>query len=256
MEQEKVINELKNLILEGEQKVLSTKKNPPSNVITSTSVDRPVFTGWHTRVLAFLRLILPEDSDFIQQLLMLNKNTYNNACSCVEVLRSFLEYYEKGFLNNNNEPEIIVDNIIRRIFSRFHRIVRQIRSRYNNRPTIDVNDEYDVQDLLHVILQLYFDDIRCEEWTPSYAGKSSRMDFLLKKEKIVIEVKKTRQGLSDKEVADQLIIDVDRYKVHPDCCKMICFVYDPEGRIANPKGLMNDLNGQHQGFAEIVVEPY
>ena len=40
---------------------------------------------------------------------------------------------------------------------------------------------------------LYFDDIRAEEWTPSYAGKCARVDFLLKNEKIVIEVKKTRK---------------------------------------------------------------
>jgi REase_DpnII-MboI len=64
--------------------------------------------------------------------------------------------------------------------------------------------EYDVQDLLHALLHLYCDDIRTEEWTPSYAGASSRMDFLLKKEKIVVEVKKTRQGLDAREVGEQL----------------------------------------------------
>ena len=76
-----------------------------------------------------------------------------------------------------------------------------------------------------------------------------------KNEKIVIEVKKTRQGLTDRELGDQLIIDVDRYKVHPDCEKLICFVYDPEGRIGNPTGVMNDLNTRHQGFAEVIIEP-
>ena len=82
--------------------------------------------------------------------------------------------------------------------------------------------------LLHALLLLYFDDVRAEEWTPSYAGKSSRMDFLLKNERVVIEVKKTRQGLADKELGDQLIIDVDRYKVHPDCKRLICFVIADE----------------------------
>lgn len=43
-----------------------------------------------------------------------------------------------------------------------------------------LEDEYDVQDLPHALLLLYFDDVRAEEWTPSYAGKSARMDFLLK----------------------------------------------------------------------------
>jgi len=53
------------------------------------------------------------------------------------------------------------------------------------------------------LLKIYFDDIRTEEWTPSRAGKASRMDFLLKKEKCVIEVKKTRKTLKGKEVGDE-----------------------------------------------------
>jgi len=80
--------------------------------------------------------------------------------------------------------------ILESVFNRFHQVARQLRSRYNSRVTIDVTDEYDVQDLLHALLKVYFDDIRPEEWTPSYAGSSGKMDFLLKEEQIVIEVKK------------------------------------------------------------------
>lgn len=87
--------------------------------------------------------------------------------------------------------------------------------RHNRRETLIITDEYDVQDLLHALLKLYFDDVRPEEWTPSYAGKSARMDFSLKKEKTVIEVKMTRESLSDKEIGDQLIVDVERYSSHP-----------------------------------------
>jgi hypothetical protein len=82
------------------------------------------------------------------------------------------------------------------------------------------------------------------------------MDFLLKEEQIVIEVKKTRVGLNDKELGRQLIEDKERYKQHPDCKKLVCFVYDPEGRINNPKGLQNDLNRQENEFdVEIVIKP-
>jgi len=38
----------------------------------------------------------------------------------------------------------------------------------------------DVQDFLHAILKLYFDDIRTEEWHHSFAASYSRTDFLLK----------------------------------------------------------------------------
>lgn len=129
------------------------------------------------------------------------------------------------------------------IMDRFHSVVMQIRKRYASRETIDVNDEYDVQDLFHSLLKLYFSDVRPEEWNPSYAGGSSRSDFLLPEINTIIEVKKTRQSMSDKDLGEQLIIDIAKYKKHPQCSSLICFVYDPEGRISNPRGIENDLNG-------------
>jgi len=69
------------------------------------------------------------------------------------------------------------------------------------------------------------------------------MDFLLKQEKVVVEVKMTRKGLGGKQVADQLIVDIARYyKGHPDCERLVCFVYDPDGRITNPTAIENDLS--------------
>lgn len=141
------------------------------------------------------------------------------------------------------------------IFENFHKVVRKLKNRYNNRNTINIEDEYDVQDLLFAILQMFFRDIRKEEWTPSYAGNSSRVDFLLKEEKVVIEVKKTRKGMKDKDLGEQVIIDISKYKVHPDCQRLICFVYDPEGRIINPEGIIKDLEEDNEGFVKIYINP-
>lgn len=146
--------------------------------------------------------------------------------------------------------------ILRRIFSRFHLVVRELRNRHASRTTLDVEDEYDVQDLLSALLILHFDDIRPEEWTSSYAGQSARMDFLLKNEKIVIEVKMTRKGLDDKEIGNQLIIDIERYKNHPDCDTLICFIYDPIGRIRNNQGLTTDLQKKSSSQLKIIVMIY
>jgi hypothetical protein len=142
------------------------------------------------------------------------------------------------FIEENVQPTVILE----KVFSRFHQFARQLRDRHNSRVTIDVKDEYDVQDLMHALLRIYFDDIRPEEWTPSYAGSSSRMDFLLKDEQLVVEVKKTRDALRDKSIGEQLIVDITKYKEHSDCRTLVCFIYDAEGLIANPTGLENDLN--------------
>jgi hypothetical protein len=149
-----------------------------------------------------------------------------------------------------------VNLILDVIFDRFHAVTRRLRSRRANRETLDVQDEYDVQDLLASLLRLFFDDLRDEEWTPSYAGGSSRMDFLLKLERTVIEVKMTRKGLGDRELGKQLIEDVARYRAHPDCDRLICFVYDPEGRVQNPMGIANDLSKKEDDFeVQIRIRP-
>lgn len=131
---------------------------------------------------------------------------------------------------------------VAKICNTFHFVARQLRQRHDSRSTLTIEDEYDVQDLFHALLRMFFEDVRPEEWTPSYAGGSSRVDFLLRREKIVIEIKKTRNNLGAKEVGSQLLIDIARYQRHPDCKNLICFIYDPEGRIGNPKGLEDDLN--------------
>jgi REase_DpnII-MboI len=168
----------------------------------------------------------------------------------LESMASELEQYGTEVKESHDETEPIA--IIRLLCDRFHSVARQLRSRHGDRPTIEIDDEYDVQDLLRALLHLYYEDVRIEEWVPSYAGSNSRMDFLLKQEKIVIEAKRTRKGLGAKELGEQLIVDIARYKAHPSCEYLVCFVYDPEGRISNPRGLENDLN-KADGLPRILV---
>lgn len=140
-----------------------------------------------------------------------------------------------------------------RLCDAFHRVAIQLQNRYSGRGTLCVNDEYDVQDLLHSLLKIFFSDVRREEWTPSYAGGSSRMDFLLKDSRVVVEVKKTRSGLGAREIGDQLIVDIAKYAQHPDCGTLICFVYDPDSLISNPRGLERDLNRQSTEELTVLV---
>lgn len=132
--------------------------------------------------------------------------------------------------------------VIERIARRFNLVAHQLKKRYGSRDILVISDEYDVQNLFEALLKLYFDDVRAEEWTPSYAGRSSRINFLLKPEEIVVEIKKTRNTLKAKELIDELIIDKERYRSHPNCKALIAFVFDPDKHIANPKGIEADLS--------------
>lgn len=137
-------------------------------------------------------------------------------------------------------------DVILRLAERLHAVVRQLRERREERPTLQVEDEYDVQDLFHALLVLHFNDIRKEEWAPSYAGGASRMDFLLPEVETVVEIKMTRPSLSTKLLGEQLIVDIAKYKQHPMCRSLFCVVYDPSGRITNPRGVENDLSGDNE----------
>lgn len=137
---------------------------------------------------------------------------------------------------------------IKKVFFRFPQFINQLQYRREGRATLNINDEYDVQDVLSYIFQLFFEDIRTEEHAPSYAGVNPRIDILLKKEQIVIEVKKTRSNLTLTDLRSALIVDKAQYQTHPDCKFLYFFIYDPEKRIKNPRGFERDLSDKAYGY--------
>jgi hypothetical protein len=151
--------------------------------------------------------------------------------------------------SSGNQSFILLETLI----NRFHDVSRQLVDRYSNRETININDEYDVQDLFHALLKIHFTDIRTEDSVPSFAGRNTRLDFLLKNEEIAIEIKKTRNNLNDKDIGDELLQDIARYKNHPYCKYLYCFVYDPQGLISNPRGLESDLNSESNEKLQVIV---
>lgn len=131
-----------------------------------------------------------------------------------------------------------------RICRTFGRVARQLTRRRDNRPTLQVADEYDVQDLLHAMLHTTFDDVRDETWQPHYLGRSTRIDFRLPESGIVVEAKFARVGHVDRHIGDELAEAVVRYgsaNAAHAASTLICFIYDPQHVIVNPRGLALDL---------------
>ncbi len=156
-------------------------------------------------------------------------------------------------------PKPVTDDpleVVKSVCRRFHLVARQLRLRGEYRATLDVEDEFDVQDLLHALLRLHFDDIETDEWVPSYANGAPRIMFLLNDGRVGLVVKKTRTGLTAKDLAEQLRVDVEHGHTLKRCSTLLCFVYDPEGRIGNPRGLEADLICiSDQLTADVVVAP-
>jgi hypothetical protein len=156
-----------------------------------------------------------------------------------------------SFLSGQDTQEFV-----KHLCNRFHAVTRQLRLRKEYRATLDVEDELDVQDLIHAMLRFQFDDVETDEWTPEYAEGTPRKTFLINHGRLAIVAKKTRPGLTAKDLANQVKIDAARYSVRNRCAILLCFIYDPEGRIGNPRGLEADLTSVSDQFTvDVLVTP-
>lgn len=135
-----------------------------------------------------------------------------------------------------------LDELLLVLLKNLRRAMHPLTHRRRGAVPLTFSSEYDVQDLLHALLRPWVIDIRPEEFTPSYAGSSTRMDFLLPAHKTVIELKFVRDAGHAKTVGNELIVDVEHYRKHPDCDTLWCVIYDPEHSIRNPNSL-KDLEG-------------
>ena len=145
--------------------------------------------------------------------------------------------------------------VIRRACLRFHSVVRQLRQRSEDRVTLEVEDEIDIQDVLRAILCVQFEEIHAESWHPDDSG-GTRIDLMLPQAGVVIVVKKTKQGMGVKTLTEQLSMDLQRYLSHPHYKTLVFFIYDPEGRIGNPSALEATFaRRQPDRHVEVVIAP-
>jgi hypothetical protein len=58
---------------------------------------------------------------------------------------------------------------------------------------------------------------------------------------------------SQRRLVEELNIDKAHYRQHPDCQTLVCFVYDPDGRVDNAAALETDLAGVDAGLTTTIV---
>jgi hypothetical protein len=166
------------------------------------------------------------------------------------LLASILQKFTSGTLQTANSVGVVEFagehlDAVRAIIEtgqRFLYVQRSLAKRHGNRPTIEVSDEYDAQDLLKALLAVFFDDIRPEEFSPSYAGANSRIDFVLPEVHLAIELKHSRASMDAASLGAELLVDRERYEGHVHAQHLICLVFDHDGHLANPRGLESDLS--------------
>lgn len=193
------------------------------------------YDNWLSYCIRYLEQNYPNDPQTKQFIETSKEKSFDSIAQFNKLISILKAIMELPTIVKSDDMDVVLEKIC----SNFHKCAQSIRNRYSDRATLEINDEYDMQDLLQGILRLFFDDVRPENYIPSYAGGNSRVDFYLPQYETYIETKMTRGGLEDKELGEQLIIDISRYRQKGK--KLICLVYDKKGLLKNPYGLIKDL---------------
>ena len=103
--------------------------------------------------------------------------------------------------------------------------------------TVRLENEYDIQDLLQVMLKPTFPLTRTEVVSDSKTGREFlKIDFLIPDHKIALECKFIKNSATN-DLKRQIADDMITYNEHPDCKELIFFVYDQEVKLKDPKYL-------------------
>ena len=137
-----------------------------------------------------------------------------------------------------------------KVLNNFSNSIKRITSdRYNKRKGIEITDEYDVQDILFVLLKGFFYDLEREDPVPKLAGKSSRIDLNIKSQGIMIEVKMIKSKDNDhKKYVQELKQDIVNYSEWKELKYLVLFIYDPYNRTTDDNHFkelegINERNG-------------
>ena len=157
------------------------------------------------------------------------------------------------YLNKNTE------DVVRDVLLNFSNAIQKIiKDRRKGHPEFKMEDEYDVQDILYVILKSVFPLLRDEDPIAKVGAKSTKIDLILREEKILIEVKMLKEkDNNETEFIEQLKKDFESYHQCQWLNKLFCFVYDPYNKTRD-RANFRDLNGDrtkngHSFNIELIV---
>lgn len=194
-----------------------------------------------------------------------NENELNTAMQSVTAgtdidvkLQILLEDIESTLLNIRYINKS-ADEVVRDILNNFSNAIQKIiKNRRKDHPNFEIEDEYDVQDILYVILKSVFPNLRDEDAIGKVGAKTTKIDLIIREEKILVEVKMIKEKDSNEtHFIEQLKADFESYHECKWLRKLFCFVYDPYKKTRDISNF-NDLSGErtkgeHNFNVEVIV---
>lgn len=178
-------------------------------------------------VIAFISDLLNQEFDIID--LLIFKDLQTKALE-LSITRNFqnltaLEVIHQALLEFGNSVK---------------KITRERRKGHNS---FEINDEYDVQDLLYVVLKPLFPKLIVEDPAPRVGTAFTKVDISFREEGVVMEVKMIKSSDSDeKKFISQLKDDIESYYIYPYLKDLLVYVYDPENKTSDVQNFYA-LNG-------------
>lgn len=191
---------------------------------------------------------LCQGSTELEITMALNKLIQQENLDIIDLL--ILEKIQEKFISQSIKRtqylNLSVKDTVIQILENFGDAVKKItQKRRKDHQVFEINDEYDVQDILYVILKAIFPQLKDEEPTPQVGGKFNRIDLILIGEGVMIEVKMIKAKDSDeKKFIEELKTDIPSYHRHPGLKDLFFFVYDPWNKTRNIQNFY-DLNGEY-----------
>lgn len=135
-------------------------------------------------------------------------------------------------------------NIVKQVLLNFPEAIKKIKNRRKGKNIFEFNDEYDVQDVLYVMLKAIFPKLKEEDPVPKHGSNSTRIDLNLRDEKILVEVKMIKASDNDeRKFIKELKEDIQSYHMSQWIEHLICFIYDPYDKTKD-KNNFYELNGE------------
>jgi CheY-like chemotaxis protein len=157
----------------------------------------------------------------------------------IKVRKRFLEKYKSDLRFHSLTPF----ELIKQVLNEFGNTVKKLKVRRAGHAAFKIDDEYDVQDLVYVMLKGVMPTLlKEEEPTPKVAGKFNRIDFSDDLGTFV-EIKMIGEKETEKKFIEQLKIDIQSYYKYANLTNIIFFIYDPHNKTSDVHNFY-ELNGE------------
>ncbi|MGQ0791272.1 MAG: hypothetical protein ACT4NJ_03500 [Nitrosopumilaceae archaeon] len=193
---------------------------------------------WANEV-GFIHFHNPEKTLPVIKKAILTKILLEDIEKIEDFLLSFVFRSVSSIILGTTDATLLSVNHVSKILNGFESAMK--RWVYTESKKWEIENEYDVQSILYLILRSYFADIEYEDPTPKFGHSSSRLDLKIPQLKTIVEVKYARSSEDFKKIENEIKIDASSYVQSTDYTKIIVFIYDSSSSVQDHETTKNAM---------------